>query len=234
MQFVVTGAGKGLGFEIVKKCLTNPENYVLAISRSCNALEKLKSDNKISDKQFHIVECDFEKKDEFNSLINTINMHYKRIDVLINNAGILGKGDFLDYDISEAHSVFEVNFFAPARLIQHLLPLLQEGETKHVVNIGSMGGFQGSEKFPGLSYYSASKAALACLSECLAREFSDTGVSFNCLALGSVQTEMLNLAFPGYKAQQIPSDMAGYIYDFACNSGSFINGKIIPLSKINT
>ena len=94
--------------------------------------------------------------------------------------------------------MMETNFFGPASIIRIVKPLMPAGS--HIVNISSMGGFQGSAKFNGLSYYSASKAAIACLSECLAEEFKDSGVSVNCLALGAVQTEMLREAFPGYKA----------------------------------
>ena len=89
-----------------------------------------------------------------------------------------------------------------------------------------MGGFQGSAKFKGLSYYSASKAAIACLTECLANEFKPYGISVNCLALGSVQTEMLNEAFPGYKAPVDAKQMAGFIAEFALTGHRFFNGKI--------
>jgi NAD(P)-dependent dehydrogenase (short-subunit alcohol dehydrogenase family) len=103
----------------------------------------------------------------------------------------------------------------------------------HILNISSMGGFQGSVKFPGLSYYSASKAALACLSECLALEFDELGIKVNCLALGSVQTEMLEEAFPGYKAPIDAKKIGEFIADFAINGNKFINGKIIPVALTN-
>ena len=93
-----------------------------------------------------------------------------------------------------------------------------------------MGGFQGSAKYSGLSYYSASKAALACLTECLANEFTGFGISVNCLALGSVQTEMLNEAFPGYKAPVDAKQMAEYISGFALTGHKFFNGKILPVA----
>jgi NAD(P)-dependent dehydrogenase (short-subunit alcohol dehydrogenase family) len=93
-----------------------------------------------------------------------------------------------------------------------------------------MGGFQGSAKFKGLSLYSASKGALAILTECMAEEFKEKNINVNCLALGSVQTEMLAKAFPGYKAQSSPAEMAEFIANFALNAYKQINGKIIPVS----
>ena len=93
-----------------------------------------------------------------------------------------------------------------------------------------MGGFQGSSKFPGLSLYSASKGAVAVLTEAMAEEFKDEGISVNCLALGAVQTEMLEEAFPGYKAPLSADEMGKYIAGFALTGNRYFNGKILPVS----
>ena len=126
-----------------------------------------------------------------------------------------------------------VNFLGSVKFIQVLLPKLGGKKVSHVINIGSMGGFQGSSKFPGLSVYSASKAALASITECLATEFYDRNIRFNCLALGAVQTEMLTEAFPGYKAPVSPESMAEYIVEFGLNGHKFFNGKVLPVSLID-
>jgi NAD(P)-dependent dehydrogenase (short-subunit alcohol dehydrogenase family) len=94
-----------------------------------------------------------------------------------------------------------------------------------------MGGFQGSSKFPGLSLYSSSKAALANLSECWAEELKEYEIKSNCLALGAIDTEMLQNAFPGYKATVSSSEIAVNIVDFALNYGKVMNGKVIPMSE---
>jgi NAD(P)-dependent dehydrogenase (short-subunit alcohol dehydrogenase family) len=122
----------------------------------------------------------------------------------------------------------ETNFFGTASLIRALVPMMPEGS--HIVNISSMGGFQSSSKYKGLSYYSASKAALACLTECLANEFKEYGIIINCLALGAVQTEMLDEAFPGYKAPVNAVEMAEYISGFVLTGNKFFNGKILPVA----
>ena len=79
----------------------------------------------------------------------------------------------------------------------------------------------------------SSKGALITLTELLAEEYRDRGISFNVLALGAVQTEMLEEAFPGYKAPITPGEMAAYIYDFACTGHKFYNGKV-PCVQYNT
>jgi NAD(P)-dependent dehydrogenase (short-subunit alcohol dehydrogenase family) len=100
----------------------------------------------------------------------------------------------------------------------------------HIVNIGSMGGFQGSAKFAGLSAYSASKAALHNFTECLAEELKERKISVNCLALGSAQTEMLEKAFPGYESPVMAFEMGKYIADFALTGHKFFNGKVLPVA----
>jgi len=158
-------------------------------------------------------------------------MHLNRIDILINIAGRLAVKDFELFFFYLARNIMQVNFFGPASVIRYIKPLMPKGS--HIVNISSMGGFQGSSKYRGLSYYSASKAAIACLSECLAGEFAESGISVNCLALGSVQTEMLAEAFPGYKAPVNAGEMAEFITDFALNGHRFFNGRILPVAVTN-
>src|SRR5690606_6585855 len=120
------------------------------------------------------------------------------------------------------------NFLGHVHMIQHLFPLMVTGS--HIVNIGSMGGFQGSVKFPGLAAYSASKAALHTLTECLALEFADRAIKINCLALGSAQTEMLAKAFPQYESPVSASEMGAYIAHFALTGHRFFNGKVLPVA----
>ncbi len=105
-----------------------------------------------------------------------------------------------------------------------------DNKSGHVINISSIGGVNGSKKFPGLSVYSSSKAAVIALTEVLAEEFPN-GPSFNVLALGAVQTKMLKKAFPEYVAQTNPNEMASYILDFALNGGKLFNGKLISVSN---
>jgi NAD(P)-dependent dehydrogenase (short-subunit alcohol dehydrogenase family) len=158
-----------------------------------------------------------------------ISSTFGSVDVLINNAGSLVNKPFMEISSSEFEAVFQVNVFAVATLIRLILPLMnQKG---HVVNISSMGGVQGSAKFPGLSAYSSSKGALVILTELLAEEFKESGPSFNALALGAVQTEMLEEAFPGYQAPLSAAQMAEYIIDFALKGHQFYNGKVLPISS---
>ena len=153
------------------------------------------------------------------------------IDFIIHNAGSLVNKPFESITFDELQKVYQVNVFAPYYLTQQLLSVLGKEQKSHVVNISSMGGFQGSAKFAGLSAYSSSKAAVVGLTECLAEELKDKDIFVNCLAIGAVQTEMLSEAFPGYEAPVSPKQMAEYIFDFAIKGSQFYNGKILPVSS---
>jgi len=100
-----------------------------------------------------------------------------------------------------------------------------------VVTISSMGGIQGSMKFAGLAAYSSSKGAVITLSELLAEEYKEQGIAFNVLALGAVNTEMLQEAFPGYEAPISAAEMADYIANFALIGNKYHNGKVIQVSS---
>lgn len=233
MNIIITGASKGIGFELAKLFANNENNKVLAIARSEQRLNELKNEcikqnaeNKLIPIVFDIENPEIVKKD----FTNVITKHIHSVDILINNAGYLTNKPFADITLSDIEKSLNINFISHTILIQELLPMLKNSSIKHVVNISSMGGFQGSAKFPGLSIYSASKAALANLTECLAEEYKNDNLRFNCLALGAVDTEMLRNAFPGYQAPLKPFEMAQFIYDFALNGYKYFNGKILPVS----
>jgi NAD(P)-dependent dehydrogenase (short-subunit alcohol dehydrogenase family) len=230
MNIIITGAGKGIGFETARLLCTGNDNKVIALSRNIGALNKLAkqlSKDKIGGK-FYPVSIDLNKRGCEKKLITFFTHHFKKIDILINNAGVLVNKPFDKLTSSDFDAMFSVNVKAPFFLIQALIPYFNK--PAHIVNVSSMGGFQGSAKFSGLSLYSASKGALAILTECMAVELKDKKISVNCLALGSVRTEMLAKAFPGYSASVLPAEMAGFIVNFALNTHKVVNGKIIPVA----
>jgi 3-oxoacyl-[acyl-carrier protein] reductase len=227
MNIIVNGGTKGIGKEVVNFLAQDINNQIIVTGRSEKSLTDLSSKENIN--SFKLDMSVFENQS--NKFLEFVSSCFINVDVLINIAGTLINKDFLQTSREEAKLIMETNFFGPAALIGALKPLM--ARNSHIVNISSMGGFQGSVKYRGLSYYSASKSALACLTECLANEFTEYGIAVNCLALGAVQTEMLNEAFPGYKAPVDPKDMAEFISGFALKGHKFFNGKILPVAVGN-
>jgi short-subunit dehydrogenase len=228
MNIIINGGTRGIGKELVTCLAQDSSNQILITGRNEKVLSYLSTRYK-NVKTFNLNLSLFDLQQE--KFREAVSNHFGTVDILINVAGFLIAKDFLDMVNDEARLMMEINFFGPASLIRILKPMMPAGS--HIINISSMGGFQGSAKYKGLSYYSASKAALACLTECLANEFSESGISVNCLALGSVQTEMLDNAFPGYKAPVEPKQMAEFIAGFAMTGHKLFNGKILPVAVTN-
>ena len=221
-NIIITGTSSGIGLELVKIYSKNGYN-VISLSRSDLPVKGLVGVDHMN--------FDISKKESLVNLVNLVKNKYKKIDILINNAGKLINKSFKDLSKDDLYDIYDVNVFGVISLIQCLLPFFKKDS--HVVNISSIGGISGSSKFPGLTAYSSSKGALNILTEVLAEEFKESGPKFNSLSLGSVNTPMLNKAFPGYKAQVNPNEMASFIFDFANNSSKVFNGKVIPVSSSN-
>jgi len=228
MVITITGASGGIGFELLKKCSQNENNIVIGVARHTKGLEKwIQKENRFN---VLVITADITKELHLGKIVKTLQNLHLNLDVLVNNAGNLMNKNFESITPKELLEVYQTNVFAPFRLSQLLLPFMKNRNRAHIVNIGSMGGMQGVEKFPGLSAYTSSKGALAVLTECMALELSHHNIAVNCLALGAVQTEMLTKAFPGYKAPLSADQMADYVFEFVRNGHKYFNGKIIPVS----
>lgn len=221
-SIVVVGASRGIGQAIVKQLAADSNNSILALSRNLDRMQE-------SFGGFNNVDCkslDLDSKTVKEDCEN-IFKELERIDILINNAGMLVNKPFDQLTHDDFVSCYQVNVIGVMETVQAALPKMHAA---HIVNISSIGGFQGSVKFPGLTAYSTSKAALCSFTELFAEEHKETEIKMNCLCLGAAQTEMLEEAFPGYEAPVSAEKMAEYIVDFSLNANQWINGKIIPVS----
>jgi NAD(P)-dependent dehydrogenase (short-subunit alcohol dehydrogenase family) len=229
MNVIITGASSGIGFETALEFALDSKNKVVCIARSADKLRKLLEIAKGINPDCNLLPVEFDLiNDDYTALVPFLKQHLGSVDILINNAGALINKPFVSTTENEMAAMLESNVMTHFKMIRYTLPLMEKGS--HIVNIGSMGGFQGSVKFNGLSAYSASKAALHALTECLAVELTETGIKVNCLALGSVQTEMLEEAFPGLEGSVLAFEMGKYVADFAKNGHKFYNGKILPVA----
>lgn len=221
-HIIITGTSRGIGYELVKQ-FAKQGHQVLALSRNDGPVNALNLKN-VTAFCFDLGDMEaYEKVEAF------VLDHWKHVDVLINNAGQVLNKPFAKTTITDFEEVYRTNVYGVAELIRVLIPHM--AQNSHIVNISSMGGVQGSMKFAGLSAYSSSKAAVITLTELLAEEYKDSGISFNVLALGAVQTEMLEEAFPGYKAPITPAEIADYIVDFSLKGQKFYNGKLLQISN---
>jgi len=225
-KILISGGSSGIGKALVKK-FVGEGCEVFTFARSREKLNRLSDEFTQKKDLLHTYTFDL-KTGDFSRLASEVKSAMGRIDRIINNAGMLVNKPFLELTEAEVEDTFRVNVMAVFPLVQHLFPLISPGA--HIVNITSIGGFQGSVKFPGLSVYSASKGALAILTESMAVELAQYNIKVNALALGAVQTDMLAAAFPHYKAPLTPDEMADFILEFTLNGHRYFNGKILPVS----
>jgi NAD(P)-dependent dehydrogenase (short-subunit alcohol dehydrogenase family) len=222
-NIIVTGTSRGIGYELALK-FANAGHHVLAISRKTPRIL-------IENKNITCLSVDLSSESDLEKVQNFLSISWKKVDAIVHNAGSFMLKPFSASTQKDFEDIYKVNVFAVANLTRVCLPYLQKGS--HVVTISSMGGIQGSLKFAGLAAYSSSKGAVITLSELLAEEYKERGIAFNVLALGAVQTEMLEEAFPGMQAPVKANEMADYIFDFTLTANKFFNGKVLQVSSTN-
>jgi 3-oxoacyl-[acyl-carrier protein] reductase len=228
-HIILTGASRGIGRAVALELARDPQNKLLLLARDRQSLFELSDEiKKLGNSQSDFLAIDLQSFDY--EEIEKWAKAQSEITTLILNAGYLVNKPFEELSEADWRKSWEVNLLAPVMLVRLLLPFMGLSQRAHILTIGSMGGFQGSSKFAGLSAYSHSKAALANLTECLAEELKNRSISVNCLALGSVQTQMFAEAFPSFRAAVGEAEIAPYIAHFALHAQALMNGKIIPLA----
>lgn len=218
---LVVGCSQGIGFETVKVALSKG-NRVFAASRNLNPLIELKENN------LYTLQCDISNADSIEKMVQQFESYEKKLDAIIVTAGLLIKKEFHLLTEEDFHHIYQTNVYGVFYLIRTIDQLILPGAS--VTTIGSMGGVSGALKFPGMLFYSSSKAALSCLTECLAVEYQNQNIHCNSLALGAVETDMKNQAFPEFKAPHKPEEIAPFIVDFALTHYKLFNGKTLPVS----
>lgn len=221
-MYIVLGASRGIGFAMVQYLLSAGEK-VLAYSRNTTSLMDLK--NEFDALQVHELDL---TSSNFN--LSAQAGELSQLKGVLYCAGYLVNKPYTELSSEDWLRIYQTNVFGIARFTSQIMQLTSLSREVRHLYIGSMGGYQGSAKFPGLSAYSSSKAALACMAECLAEEFKESKHSFNTLSIGAVQTEMLEEAFPGYQAPVNPKEMAAFIYNLFKMDRLLFNGKNIPVS----
>lgn len=232
MIILITGASRGIGAQLALE-LAKAKHRLILLSRNSANLDKIAGEcNELAGEEIAspMVYDLKELEASQDGFINLLKQHTNELDCLVNNAGTLIRKPFDQMAIKDSKDIFDVNFFAPAMLINATLPLLKKSNNASIVNVTSMGAVQGSSKFNGLSIYSASKGALATLTECLAEEFEEYNIRVNALAFGAVQTEMLAEAFPGYEAPTTANEMGKFFSWFIVEGSKHFNGKMLPVS----
>jgi 3-oxoacyl-[acyl-carrier protein] reductase len=220
IEVLITGASGGIGKALCQAFLAQGHK-VFAISRKEN------------EGQCHpnLVWLNYDLSDFDTIALEVMSRSEGRaLRILIHNAGHLVRKPFEQIDANDLVLLMNVNLIYPWMLTKSLLPWLKMGVQSHTVYVSSMSGFQGSVKYDGLAAYGASKSAGNAWIEAMSAEFNaDQGLYFNALALGAVDTPMLQKAISGVASAVHANTMATYIVGFALEGFKVINGAIIPV-----
>jgi len=221
----ITGISQGIGMQLVLKFL---DMGYIVVGYSRKSLEEVDYLNDLtpSHKSNYIhLNCSIQEVSE--KLVSLVNF---KINVLISNAAQFIKEPADSLSSDHFLDSFNVNSINPFLLIQSLKLASLFAFQAHVVQICSMGGVQGAQKFSGLMAYSASKAALISITESMQVEWGHS-LTFNALALGAVDTEMFRDAFFNAATEISDVQMADWIYEFAANSGQIMAGQVVQVKK---
>jgi NAD(P)-dependent dehydrogenase (short-subunit alcohol dehydrogenase family) len=213
--YIVTGASRGIGAATV--------DALEALGKQVLSTSRIPSDRHWA--------LDVNSDKSISAFAAKLRQEGYAVAGLINNAGALVNRPYNMLAREDFEAMASANWIGPALLIQALADLFTSDA--HIVNISSMGGYQGASKYPGLAAYASSKMALVGLTECLQAEWGERGWTFNALCLGAVQTEMLAEAFPGYTAPTTPKTMGSYVASFAVLGHETHAGCVLPVTKSN-
>ncbi|KAA0130758.1 SDR family NAD(P)-dependent oxidoreductase [Chryseobacterium sp. SN22] len=182
----VTGASKGLGFELVKKLLL--EGFrVAATSRTAESL--VASFGKASE-NFLPLEMNIAENDNVKWAVSRTVEHFGNVDVIVNNAGYGQIGTLEELTDEEARANFDVNVFGSLNVIRNAMPYLREQKSGNIFNISSIGGYAGN--FPGWGIYCSTKFAVAGFTEALAEEAKAFGIHATVVYPGYFRTDFLS------------------------------------------
>lgn len=216
---LITGGGSGIGAACAEEFLRRGR-AVVVVGRTASRLRSVKGAlalaGDVGDEAFA------------RRAFAAARRRFGSVDILVNNAAHLVKKSFVDTTAAEWDAVMRTNLRGPFLFSREFLRAPKPGRA--IVHIGSLGGVQGTEKFPGLSAYTVSKYGVTGLAAAMAVEARPRGVAVFCVAPGAVDTAMLRKAAPGLKAGAIPSDIARVVADLAESADpALLSGAIIPL-----
>lgn len=217
----VTGASSGIG-RAAAILLARSGARVAALARDASSLAQLAAG---SGGAILAVPADLEQPDSLDAALGTAAARLGPVTILVNNAGHIEPARLDEMELSSWDRHFAVNVRAAFLASRRVLPSMIAAGRGAIVNVASISGVAGPQKFPGFTAYGASKAALIALTETLAAELRGSGVRVNCVSPGSVDTPMLRRVAPSLEPDMSAAEVAETILFLASRRAAAINGQ---------
>lgn len=210
---IVTGASSGIGRRTAE-LLSQRGARVVGTSRSIAAIDGV-----------HTIAGDVSDPQFVDRLFAETESKFGPCDLLVNNAGMIDPGPLVDVTLERWERIFAVNVTSIYLTCRRALPSMLARRAGTIVNVSSISGVLGTEKFPGWVSYCASKGAVASLTEALAVEIKEHGVRVNSVSPGSVDTKMWAEASGGAPASMTAEEVAEAILFLASDRSRPMNGQ---------
>lgn len=225
---IITGAGRGIG-RATARLFARAGARVILFSRTPSPLDDVAAEIRAAGGHALSLVGDVSCEEDVHILFQKALETYGRIDVLVNCAGIVAVRPFVEMDVAVWDSVIGVNLRGTFLCCRAAFQVMAKQQQGTIINMSSLSGVKGVEKFPGLSAYNVSKAGVASLTEILAVEGKPYNIRVCAVSPGAVDTAMLRQAAPHLKAGMTPEDMAEILLFLADDSGRMLSGSNIEI-----
>ena len=225
---IITGAGRGIGRAAARHFAQAGARVVLC-SRTATQLNETVTEIEQAGGSGLAIVADVSSEADVQRLFEQTMHTYGRLDILINCAAIVAVRPFLEMDIATWDTVLGINLRGTFLCCRAAFPIMAARQQGVIINLSSLSGVRGVEKFPGLSAYNVSKAGVASLTEILAVEGQPYNIRVCAVSPGAVDTAMLRQAAPHLKAGMTPDDMAEILLFLADDSGRMLSGSNIEI-----
>lgn len=225
---IITGAGRGIGRATAHR-FARESALVVLFSRTAASLNEVADEITRAGNRVLAIVGDVSREENVHNLFQNVMDIYGRVDILVNCAGIVAVRPFVGMDVSIWDRVMNVNLRGTFLCCLEAFRIMAAQRSGVIINLSSLSGVKGVEKFPGLSAYNVSKAGVAGLTEILAVEGKPYNIRVCAVSPGAVETELLHQAAPHLKAAMTPEDMAELLLFLADDSGRMLSGTNIEI-----
>lgn len=225
---IVTGAGSGIGRATALR-FARAGARVGLFGRTRATLDETAAGIRAEGGEALTIQGDVARVEDVQTLFQRVLSAYGSVDILVNCAGVVVVEPFTEMDVETWDRVLDVNLRGTFLCCQQAFRVMARQGGGVILNISSLSGVKGVEKFPGLSAYNVSKAGVASLTEILAVEGKPQNIRVAVVSPGAVDTEMLRQAAPHLKAGMTPEDMADILLFMADDTGRMLSGTNLEI-----
>jgi len=235
---LVTGAGRGFGEAIARALGREGADVVVNYRRSAAEAETVAAALRAMGRRALVHQADVSRDEDVRGLVAATLAELGRLDVLVNNAGVMVRGAFLDVPVAAYDEMFRINVTGTMLCTRHALPPMLERRYGRIINLSSQLGSVGSVGRGGFAAYAATKGAIDTFTKAMAHDFGPHGITVNAVAPGGIETDMSRAVMtPEYRArrlQELPlrrfggvEDVAYSVVVLATEEAGYLTGQIL-------